>query len=249
MDDICETMDYDKFESCYTLLQKHGVKPLLAVVPFPKDEKLVRGEVPDFWNKLKEWQSEGCEIAVHGYEHLYTSSKLGLVCKRPLSEFSGIPYEDQLGMLSKGKKELECHGIYTDWFCAPGHSYDRNTLRALKNCGYKYMSDGLSIHPYILEGIKCIPADSSYRLHRLGALTICMHSNEETEADLEKLDVFLTKNQPRIISFSEAVEMDTKPYYLCRIEEYTALFMRNISLKVLQKLRKILLLYRENRRK
>ena len=61
----------------------------------------------------------------------------------------------------------------------------------MKEAGYQYLSDGRSRHPYYLEGIKCIPADDAYRLHKFGILTICLHSNEETEVSMDKLKLFL----------------------------------------------------------
>lgn len=237
MDDICETMNWEKFQKCYSMLKKYDVKPLLAIVPFPKDEKIVRGNVPDFWKRVKELQEDGCVIAVHGFEHLYTSSEHGLVCERPLSEFAGVPYDRQLLMLKEGKKELVKHGIETDWFCAPGHSYDRNTIKALKNAGYKYMSDGRSMHPYVLDGIKCIPADSAWRLHKFGMLTICMHPNEETESSLAKLEKYLVNNQSRIISFHDAEVLETKPYVLCRFEEHFSIYFRKVLERVIRKIK------------
>jgi predicted deacetylase len=231
-------MDYDKFQYCYGMLKRNGVKPLLAIVPFSKDENLVRGGVNDFWEVMRQLQDEGCSFAVHGYEHLYISTEKGLVCDRPLSEFAGVPYEKQLHMLLEGKRELEQHGIQADIFCPPGHSYDRNTMRALCAAGYKFLTDGRSIHPYMLEGIQCIPADSAWRLHKIGLLTICMHSNENTETDIRKLESFLQKHHSDVISFQEAMELKTMPYTLCRIEEKIAMYSRRILLSVIAKVRR-----------
>ena len=58
------------------------------------------------------------------------------------SEFAGLGFEQQFAMLEKGKAILESHGIKTDIFMAPAHSYDRNTLNALQKLGFTKMTDG-----------------------------------------------------------------------------------------------------------
>ena len=50
--------------------------------------------------------------------------------------------KEQKEKLLLGKAALENEGIYTDTFMAPGHSYDRNTLKALKTIGFEYVTDG-----------------------------------------------------------------------------------------------------------
>ena len=233
MDDICSTMDYEKFIRCYKILDEANVKPLLAVVPFSKDPKLERGQVEYFWELMNKLQADGCEVAVHGYHHIYTTQEQGLVCTRLLSEFAGVPYDEQLKMLKAGKLELEKHGLRVDTFCAPGHSYDRNTLKAMKEAGYQYLSDGRSRHPYYLEGIKCIPADDAYRLHKFGILTICLHSNEETEVSMDKLKLFLKTNCKKLCDFREMKDIATQVYWMARIDEKFTLFMRSLGRRMI----------------
>ena len=40
MDDITPAMDLEKFDRFKAILDKHGIKPLIGVVPECKDEKL-----------------------------------------------------------------------------------------------------------------------------------------------------------------------------------------------------------------
>ena len=40
MDDITPDMDFEKFTRFKTILDKHGIKPLIGVVPDNKDKKL-----------------------------------------------------------------------------------------------------------------------------------------------------------------------------------------------------------------
>lgn len=165
MDDVCPRMNREKFDRYYHLLENLGIKPLLGVIPYCEDQSFTSEEDPDFWERMKEFRENGCPIAMHGVHHVYTSESLGLVCSRPMSEFAGLPLDKQVEILNKGKQKMIENGLDTDIFMAPGHSYDRNTLKALEKCGFRYVSDGRSFHPYEAEGIVCIPVGSSYRLH------------------------------------------------------------------------------------
>ena len=230
MDDICETMDFDKFMQYKTLFDRYNIKPLLGIVPCSKDEKLIRGIVPDFWNYISALVSEGWLVAMHGYNHLYTSTTVGLVTKRKKSEFAGLSVSTQIDMLRKGKNALEEKGIKTNIFMPPGHSYDRKTLIAMKETGFKYLSDGRSSHTYCLESIKCVPADSSYKLNKYGILTICIHSNDESQTAFHELEKFIEKNKINIISFDQACLLKEWPYFICRFEEIMRMNLRDMLL-------------------
>lgn len=159
IDDVCPTMDFHQFQIAMELMDKYNVKPLLGVIPDCKDIDLqIEPERTDFWDFIKGLQQKGYTLAMHGCNHVFDNHARGLVVKRWDSEFAGHSYETQLEKIRRGKEILESHGIHTDVFFAPGHSYDENTLKALSACGFKYMSDGLSPKPYKLNGIICIPA-------------------------------------------------------------------------------------------
>lgn len=158
-DDICPTMDFHQFQIAMELMDKYNVKPLLGVIPDCQDPDLnIEAPHPDFWDFVRSLQDKGYTIAMHGSVHVFDNHARGMVVSRWDSEFAGHPYDVQLEKIRKGREILESHGIHTDIFFAPGHSYDKNTLRALSACGFKYMSDGLSSAPYMNEGIICIPA-------------------------------------------------------------------------------------------
>ena len=166
-DDICPTMDWEQWDNAISLLDRIGAKALLGVIPDCKDPDLMIDEArTDFWDYIKELQRQGHTIAMHGYQHVFTSPNHGLLNYRMNSEFAGLPLEDQITKIRRGKEILESHGIHTDVFFAPAHSYDENTLIALNECGFNYMSDGKSKKAYIWHGIKCLPFRNS------GAATI-----------------------------------------------------------------------------
>ena len=78
MDDITPDMDWVKFEKFKAILDKHGVKPLIGVVPDNKDVKLKKNEPrKDFWEYIKSLQNDGWIVAMHGFNHVYTTKESG----------------------------------------------------------------------------------------------------------------------------------------------------------------------------
>ena len=61
---------------------------------------------------------------MHGHQHIFISQHKGMVNNRVGSEFAGLSYEKQLEKILAGQKILKEHGIETDVFFAPAHSYD-----------------------------------------------------------------------------------------------------------------------------
>lgn len=241
IDDVCPTMDYSKFMERIDYFRTLGIKPLLGVVPDCEDDTLQYGEIENFWEMIRGFAKEGYPIAMHGYKHVYTTQKRGLVCFRKMSEFSGLSYERQLEMLQEGKCILEDNGIHTQWFMAPGHSYDKNTVRALYEAGFRYVSDGRSSRPYRLYGIKFIPASSIWKSPFCGkVVTLCLHPNTDTERSFQKVKTFTQKNKSQISSFSEAEQWKHTAYAVGRIDEIVRMLSEKATLFVYTKLKGLL---------
>ena len=137
LDDITPDMDWGRFLAFKEILDGCGIKPLIGVVPDNRDENLHRAKAAgDFWEYIKELQENGWCVALHGYKHIYTTKKGGLFPLNRFSEFAGVPFDRQKEMLFEAAEIFEKNGIRTDIFMAPAHSYDRNTLKALKDLGY-----------------------------------------------------------------------------------------------------------------
>ena len=111
----------------------------------------------DYWEYLHTLQSEGWCIAQHGCTHIYNTHKKGCFPLNALSEYAGNSYEDQYASLEKGQKILKEHQIDTDIFMAPAHSYDYNTLKALKKLGFTKITDGFGRQPYQWQGLTFYP--------------------------------------------------------------------------------------------
>lgn len=180
-DDICPTMNWTQWQRAKTLMDSYNVKPLLGVIPNCNDQELlIDSPSEDFWDYLKSLQKEGYVLAMHGVYHKYSLLKRGLINNGKNSEFAGLSYKEQYEKLKYGKQFLEENGIFTDVFFAPSHSYDKNTIKALGNLGFKYMSDGRSNKIIDYNGIKAIPAKSFGvpKIKRNGNFVAIFHAHE-----------------------------------------------------------------------
>lgn len=224
LEDICPTMDLDKFVLYKNFFDEVGIKPLLCIVPDNKDPKLVKGTFNrDFWGLMRRLKDEGWGIAMHGTHHLATGKSIGILSGEVPTEFAGRTYDLQLKMLREGKHLLSQNGLDTEVFVAPHHSYDRETLKACKKLGLNYISDGMSKSPYMLEGVKCIPASPSWKHHKSGILTMCINCSTENLDGRETIFEFLRENLYNVITFEEACNLKAKPYFLARSEEKRAI--------------------------
>ena len=239
IDDVCPSMNREKFERYISEFNALGIKPLLGIIPLCEDNSINYGHMDDFWELMREMQDEGYPIAMHGVNHVYCTQAKGLVCNRKMSEFSSLSFDEQKEKLLLGKNELEDKGIHTDTFMAPGHSYDRNTLRALKTIGFEYVTDGRSAKPYVLEGIKCIPAMGPWKRHSgRGILTICLHPSSDSESNLKSVIDLINRNNDRVMPFELAKQMHTAPYAICRIQEKTSMMIVETVSKIMKLLRR-----------
>lgn len=216
MDDISHGMDWDKFYTFYNILKKYDIKPLLGVVPANQDPNLnisLPLDSKDFFDMVKKWENEGCVIAMHGYSHVYLTTKGGLFPLNNFSEFAGLSFEKQESKVAAGKQILEEHGIYTDIFMAPAHSYDKNTLCVLKKHGFKNITDGFGRIPYERKKMFFFPISFSRKKTlsaEKGYSTLVFHTNSMSEEDMKKWDNFFSSNKEKFISYSEYMQLSGK---------------------------------------
>lgn len=235
MDDITPDMDWKKFEEFKALLDEYQVKPLIGVVPDSKDENLRRDkEKDDFWQRVAEWQKAGWVIAQHGYQHVYTRKKGGCFPLNGFSEFAGLTLREQRQLLSEGRRKLKMRGISTDIFMAPAHSYDKNTLRALKELGFTGVTDGFGSRPYLRGGLTFYPISfrlSSSLKKKSGTTTMVVHTNTMNRDEMEKYrSIFKTQD---IISFKEYLDMQpVRRGLLGHIGEYVLASIKRMLVKL-----------------
>lgn len=234
-DDICPTMNWGQWGRAKKMMDESKVTALLGVVPECTDPDLmINAPKPDFWQYIKELQHQGFAIAMHGYHHQFELKADGLVTRNKISEFAGLPYDVQLDKIKKGKEIFNSHGIKTDIFFAPAHSYDDNTLRALSACGFKYISDGLSSKPYVRRGIILLPCRSGGipRIKKMnGCVTAVIHAHEwersDKQMEFNKFQELLQKCSKDIVPFSVFKERKNGWAIIQRADELLYLFLRD----------------------
>ncbi len=206
LDDACPTMDKSKWSRIENILDSHGVKPMVGVIPHNEDsQQKLDEEDAGFWTKVKEWEDKGWAIALHGYNHVYRSFVGGgLNPFWKFSEFCGVPLEEQRNKIRQGITIMREHNIAPSYFFAPGHTFDENTLTALRvESDIRIISDTIATKPYRYKDFVFIPQFSGHcREMRLkGVFTFCFHPSMMDDAAFEQTDSFLTAHHEEFVSF------------------------------------------------
>lgn len=230
MDDISPGMNMGNFRRFKRILDEHHIRPLIGVVPENRDPKLMSDDVEmvydihnkehkterldtgesaeknaAFWKMVRNLQSEGWIIAMHGLHHEYTTKKGGLLPLNKQSEFAGLPLETQTSMLREGKKILADHGIATDFFMAPSHTYDRNTLTALLDNGFRRVTDGFGRNAYRRHDLTFYPIsyrrDGVVKDKRDGYTTFVVHTDTLKNDEFAYYEKLICEND--VVSWDE----------------------------------------------
>ena len=165
-----------------------------------------------FWGNARNWQKKGWAIAMHGYDHGYVSDK-GLGGLNPLwkrSEFAGVTLDAQRMKIREGIAILKDKGLDVKYFFAPSHTFDENTLIALREeSEIRVISDMYTLKPYRKGDFVFIPCQIGHPqdMPLPGIYTICLHPNSFDGAALERLDHFLKENKSKMMAFSD-IELD-----------------------------------------
>ena len=211
LDDIAENMNWNLMEKSESLFDKYKIKPVLGVIPFNKDKELLSyPKKKDFWNKVRNWSDKGFEIAMHGYTHVYDSDdskKKDYFGYGGRSEFYGHSLEKQTLRIQEGLKKFNDENIKIKCFFAPNHTYDTNTLLALKNSGINEVIDGYGLMPYLENNIKFIP-QLFYRVYALpfGIQATQIHLNYWKQKDLDSFEKFIKKKLNKIITYDQTLQ-------------------------------------------
>jgi hypothetical protein len=197
VDDASEYMDHSKWDPFFDLFDKYQIRPIIAVIPFNKDPKMANNKADvNFWERVRNWQLKGYRIGLHGFEHKYSNHNSGIIGMNKYSEFAGVPFENQMEMISKAYNKFEDERVRPDIFVAPAHSFDKNTLKALKTHGnIKCISDGFFFNPVIRDEIKWIPQQLwGPEIKSKGVWTICYHPETSDNSVVNSLNLFLKDN-------------------------------------------------------
>jgi len=205
-DDICSTMNWRIWAEIESCLRAHGVKPILSIVPRNRDNKLIADIARrDFWERAREWQALGWSIGLHGYEHRMVTAKGGIVGINIKSEFAGVPFDAQLRQLEQAIEMFSAEGVRPEVWVAPWHSFDANTILALRKLGIGCISDGLGTRPWRdASGILWVP-QQLWRFRRMtpGLWTVCTHHNFFSRDQLDGFLCDIAAFADRITSLDE----------------------------------------------
>ena len=203
LDDASEYMNVEKWQRMENLLDKYGIKPIVGVIPNNQDPDMVGVYTKDerFWNKAQEWQEKGWSIALHGYTHVFETKEGGINPVNSRSEFAGVPLERQKEKIRLGVAKLKEHGLAPKIFFAPAHTFDCNTLIALKEeSNICTISDTVANDQYFLNGFYFIPQQSGQvRKLPFKLVTFCYHSNNMSDDDFCRLEHYLQKKSEKFI--------------------------------------------------
>ncbi len=208
LDDMSAHRDVEKWERMYALVKKYDVKPIFGIIPDNQDPQLLAyPKDEEFWDRVKLWIAEGWTPAMHGYQHVFDSACGGSNPVNDYSEFAGISYEEQAARIRAGYAILKEQGIDTEIFFAPAHTYDKNTLRALKACtDIRVISDTIGNRVYYKDGMYYLPQQSGVvRELPFRLVTFCYHPNIMKDEDFAVLENFLKAHAEEFGGYSKAL--------------------------------------------
>lgn len=204
LDDACpysKVVNWDRMEA---LLDAYGIKPLVGVIPHCEDEELIAyGEDAAYMGRIARWKDKGWSFALHGYDHVFITEEGGLNPVNRKSEFAGVDPDVQQEKIRRGVAALGELSLNPVAFFAPAHTFDANTLGALKECSdIRVVSDTVAFDWYQEDGLTFVPQQSgAVRDLPFKLVTFCYHPNIMVDADFEKLECFLGSHQSSFVPF------------------------------------------------
>ena len=207
LDDACETMNWERWLKMEALLDKYSIKPLIAVIP--NNEDVMQKIDPPrntFWQWVKNLEQKEWEIGLHGNNHVYRTNEGGINPIHNRSEFAGLPLVEQKDKIKKGFSKLKSEGFIPRIFVAPSHTFDLNTLEALKteSC-INIISDTLAFSPYKKHNFIFIPQQlgAVRQVFLPGVFTFCYHPNTMNDNAFSQLEVFIKKYNKKFSRFKD----------------------------------------------
>lgn len=199
LDDACEKRDIKKWNRMENLLDEYGIKPIVGIIPNCQVKDMEQYPIDsNFWDITANWQDKGWLIALHGYSHVFCSQSDGVNPVNSYSEFAGVSLDEQKKKIKAGVEVLEAHGLYPKIFFAPAHTYDDNTIVALKVCSnIRIISDTVANDVYCGRGGLTYVPQQSGRVRELPfkTVTFCYHPNIMQDADFEVIETFLKRHK------------------------------------------------------
>ena len=192
LDDACETMDRRRWDRVEQVLDNHGVKPIVAVIPDIHDRSLmIDSKDASFWEKVRMWAAKDWAVAMHGHTHIMHSTRSKLILPfYGRSEFAGLSLEAQAEKIRAGWAIFLAQGIAPKIWVAPAHCFDLLTLQAVsRETPIRVVSDGIAWDSYFEHDFYWIPQQlSAFAERGSGLWTVCLHPNTMDNAAIASLD-------------------------------------------------------------
>jgi hypothetical protein len=202
-------MNWAAWSEIEKILYDHEIRPILAVVPDNRDEELEVGPVNEsFWGCVRRWDAQGWTIAMHGWQHRFVTTDAGVLGVNKRSEFAGLPRPQQEEKIRSGREVLLREQVNSTVWIAPAHSFDAVTIQILKEQGFRYISDGFVLFPYVDKyGMTWIPQQLwSFRRRPFGVWTICFHPNSWGSREIREFGEQVSKYRTMISDFNAVVK-------------------------------------------
>ena len=209
VDDVVPGPALESLLSLEETLDKWGIRPIIGVVPINQDDSIgALAPYPDgFWSEIRRMKDKGWTVAQHGETHVCTGYSKSFLGHRSASEFAGRSIDIQVSSIQRGKEIFLSEGINPEIFMAPKHSFDRNTLKALKICGFKTITDGWGVAPYQIDGITLVPQVSArFRPTGFGLWTNCIHLQGDDKNYLTQIAIDAKKFGRSSIALQTALD-------------------------------------------
>ncbi len=205
LDDACEKRNVELWDRMEVLLDKYSICPLVGIIPHCEDKAMEHYDIDSsFWDRVQKWIEKGWTIALHGYNHVFETNEKGINPVNNRSEFAGVSLERQKEKIRLGVDIMRAHGINPLVFFAPAHTFDMNTLQALKDeSDIHIISDTVANKAYCRWGFTFIPQQSGHvRRLPFNTVTFCYHPNTMCEKDFVILENFIQTNRKRFKAYS-----------------------------------------------
>jgi len=207
LDDASATMHRERWAQFEAVLDRHAVKPIVAVIPDNRDPTLTfAGAETGFWERVRAWIAKDWTVGMHGYTHVMhpTHSKLVLPFY-PRSEFAGLPLEAQAQRIRAGWQLFRAQDIEPTLWIAPAHSFDLATLAAVRaETSMRVVSDGIGWDTWYEHGFYWIPQQLwGLRERSSGLWTVCLHPNTMDAAAIAALDRDIGRFRSRIVDVAD----------------------------------------------
>ena len=206
-DDACPTMKRDNWHRIELMMDDYSIRPMVGVIPHNEDPQLLYNDNDDdFWNHVRRWETKGWTIAMHGYNHVYSTQDGGINPVWDKSEFAGNSIKEQRTKIKDGFRIFLSQGIHPAFFFAPSHTFDNNTLVALmEETDIRKISDTVGRYPYRYNDFCFVPQISGHCVDfpLSGIYTFCYHPNAMKDEDFIKLNSFIEKHHESFVPFDE----------------------------------------------